>query len=36
MNNDRKKLSFFVQWHIKLYGLFNVKALRVKEHQWYY
>ena len=27
---------FFVQWHIKLHGLFSAKAILVEEHDWYY
>ena len=28
--------SLFLQWHIKLYGLFNTKSILVEDQQWYY
>ena len=30
-----QKFRFFIQWHIKLCGLFNTKATPVEEQQWY-
>ena len=29
-------ISFFVEWHINLWGLFNAKAILVEEQLWYY
>ena len=28
--------SFFVKWHVNLRGLFNSKAILLKEQMWYY
>ena len=30
------KNYFFVQWHTKVHGLFNIKAILKDEKQWYY